>query len=291
MELSIADLLPFLPGLEEVLSDDSVSEVMVNSPGVVYVERAGRMQRLAVPVLDEAACWRAAIQISRPLGKDPNTEPIIDARLEDGSRVAICSPPASPTAAITIRRFGGRTFSLAELVSMGAIPHLVVEEARSVLASGGNILIAGGTGSGKTTTLNALVTLLPEGGRVVSIEDTLELQLQRENIVRFEARGLSGAVTIRDLVAACAEAPAGSHCRRGGPGRGSRGPVAGAEHGARRVAGDGAREQRDGGAVAPGVVCDAGGGCAALVCGLPRRRGRDSGGGVPGADAGGDAPG
>ena len=200
MELSLDDLKPFLPGLESVLDDDTVSELMVNGPGQVFVERAGQLAAVRVPELDEAAVMRAAVQIARPLGRDPNTEPIIDARLGDGSRVAICSPPASPCAVITIRRFGGRAFTIAELVDSGSVSAAVVDEARRVLQGGGNVLIAGGTGSGKTTLLNALIVLLPPAGRVVSIEDTLELQLRRANCVRFEARGLTGAVTIRDLV-------------------------------------------------------------------------------------------
>ena len=200
MELALEDLKPFLPGLASVLDDDEVSELMVNGPGTVFVERAGRMSAMTIPELDEAAVLRAAVQIARPLGRDPNTEPMIDARLGDGSRVAICSPPASPCAAITIRRFGGRAFTIAELVASGSVSPVVIDEARRVLQSDGNVLIAGGTGSGKTTLLNALTALLPTEGRVVSIEDTLELRLRRANCVRFEARGLTGTVTIRDLV-------------------------------------------------------------------------------------------
>ena len=201
MELTVADLKPFLPGLEDALDDEVVSEVMVNGPGTAFVERAGRMAALAVPELTAEAVARAAVQIARPLGKDPLAEPVIDARLADGSRVAICGPPAAPAPAITIRRFGGRAFTIGELTAGGSLPAAVVEQAAAVLASGRNLLISGGTGSGKTTLLNALTALLPAEGRVVSIEDTLELRLRRANCLRFEARGLAGRdVTIRDLV-------------------------------------------------------------------------------------------
>ena len=201
MELAIADLKPFLPGLEDALDDEAVSEVMVNGPGAVFVERAGRLAPLDAPALTAEAVARAAIQIARPLGEDPATDPIIDARLADGSRVAVCSPPAAPATAITIRRFGGRAFTVEELTASGSLPPAVVEEAAAVLGGGRNVLISGGTGSGKTTLLNALVSLLPAEGRVISIEDTLELRLRRPNGLRFEARGLAGrGVTIRDLV-------------------------------------------------------------------------------------------
>ena len=201
MELTIADLKPFLPGLEAALDDESVSEVMINGPASVFVERAGRVTALDAPALTAEAVARAAVQIARPLAKDPNTEPIIDARLADGSRVAICTPPAAPTAAITIRRFGGRAFTIKDLSAGGSLPPAVVEQTAAVLRGGRNVLISGGTGSGKTTLLGALVSLLPAEGRVISIEDTLELRLRRTNGLRFEARGLGErGVTIRDLV-------------------------------------------------------------------------------------------
>ena len=174
---------------------------MINGPGNVWVERAGRLAAHAAPDLDEAALERAAIHIARPLGLDPSTSPIVDARLDDGSRVAICVPPASPQVAITVRRFGKRAFSADDLVKQGALPENVRAEAERVLRSRRNILVSGGTGSGKTTLLNALIELLPDDERIVAIEDTLELRIERSNCVRFEARGLQeGAVTIRDLV-------------------------------------------------------------------------------------------
>ena len=198
----LAQLAPFLPGLEPLLQDEDVTELMINGPGNVWIEKRGRLVAYRAPQLDAAALERAAIQIARPLGLDPKKTPLIDARLEDGSRVAICVPPAIPAPAITIRRFGKRSFSAEDLVEMGSLPREVLEEARDVLRSRHNILVSGGTGSGKTTLLNALIELLPSDERIVSIEDTLELRIDSDNAVRFEARALSGeeGVTIRDLV-------------------------------------------------------------------------------------------
>ena len=174
---------------------------MINGPGNVWIEAGGRLTAHAAPGLDESALLRAAIHIARPLGLDPATTPIIDARLDDGSRVAICVPPASPHVAITIRRFGKRTFSAADLVEQKALPENVLKAAERMLMTRRNILVSGGTGSGKTTLLNALIELLPVDERIVAIEDTLELRIDHSNCVRFEARGLQeGAVTIRDLV-------------------------------------------------------------------------------------------
>ena len=96
-------LKPFLPGLESALEDPEVSEIMINGPANVWVERAGRLAAHPAPDLDDAALLRAAIHIARPLGLDPASSPIVDARLDDGSRVAICVPPASPQVAITVR--------------------------------------------------------------------------------------------------------------------------------------------------------------------------------------------
>ena len=127
--------------------------------------------------------------------------PVLDARLGDGSRVAICVPPASPHVTITVRRFGKRAFTAAQLVEQGALPEIVRHAAERTLRTRRNILVSGGTGSGKTTLLNALIELLPADERIVAIEDTLELRIDSPNCARFEARGLQkGAVTIRDLV-------------------------------------------------------------------------------------------
>ena len=198
MELTIADLKPFLPGLEDVLDDEAVSEVMVNGPAAVFVERAGRLAALDAPALTAEAVARGAIQIARPLGEDPATDPIIDARLADGSRVAVCSPPAAPATVITIRRFGG----------LGP-HHRGADRERLAAGAGGRAdrgRAPGGAqrpdlgrhGLRQDDALGRLVSLLPAEGRVISIEDTLELRLRRSNGLRFEARGLAGrGVTIR----------------------------------------------------------------------------------------------
>ena len=167
------DLLkPFLPGLEAALDDPDVSEIMINGPGNVWLEGHGRLRPIAAPALDAAALERAAIHIARPLGLDPATTPILDARLDDGSRVAICVPPASPSVAITVRRFGKRSFSAAQLVEQGALPEHIRAAAEKTLHTRRNILVSGGTGSGKTTLLNALIALIPDDERIVAIEDT-----------------------------------------------------------------------------------------------------------------------
>ena len=136
----LAHLKPFLPGLEPLLEDAEVSEIMINGPGNVWIEAKGRLTAHAAPGLDESALLRAAIHIARPLGLDPATTPIIDARLDDGSRVAICVPPASPTLR-SPSAFGKRTFSAADLVEQKALPENVLEAAAQMLMTRRNILV------------------------------------------------------------------------------------------------------------------------------------------------------
>ena len=202
MSIGLDHLRPFLPGLGAVLDDPDVSELMINGPGNVWVERTGAgLRRIEASQLTSDVLHRAAIQIARPLGLDPAQSPILDARLDDGSRVAICVPPASPQVAITVRRFGKRIFSPQRLVELGCLTPEILEVARETLGGRRNILVSGGTGSGKTTLLNALIQLLPDDERIVAIEDTLELRIEHANSLRFEARELAeGGVTIRDLV-------------------------------------------------------------------------------------------
>ena len=270
------DLLkPFLPGLEAALEDPDVSEIMINGPGNVWLEGHGRLRPIDAPALDAAALERAAIHIARPLGLDPATTPVLDARLGDGSRVAICVPPASPHVAITVRRFGTRSFSAAQLVEQGALPEYIRHAAERILHTRRNILVSGGTGSGKTTLLNALIALIPDDERIVAIEDTLELRIDAPNCVRFEARGLQHrAVTIRDLV---------RHALRHRPdhivvgevrGGGGRRPVASPQHRPWRIAHHRPRQQRRERPVAPGELRHARRRRSPVGRHVPRRRRR-----------------
>ena len=267
MELTISDLKPLLPGLEAALDDEAVSEVMINGPGIAFVERDGRMAAVDVPELTTEAAARAAVQIARPLGKDPNAEPIIDARLADGSRVAICGPPAAPTAAITIRRFGGRAFTVEELTESGSPPATVVEEAAAVLGRERNLLISGGTGSGKTTLLNALVSLLPADGRIIIYRGTRWSCGCAAPTACGWRRGARRPRRDDPRPSAARAAPPSGPCRRrrGPRGRGRR-PASGAQHRPRRFSRHRPREQRRRCAVAPCDLRHAGIRCAAAGC-------------------------
>ena len=257
----IGHLKPFLPGLEAVLEDPEVSELMINGPGNVWVERGGELEPIEAPALTAAALYRAAIHIARPLGLDPATRPVLDARLDDGSRVAICTPPGEPPRGDDDPPVRGPRVLRRRPRRPGGPAGEVFRAAREgVLRSRRNILVSGGTGSGKTTLLNALIELLPEEERIVAIEDTLELRIERTNCLRFEAGavGSEAPVSIRDLV---------RHALRHRPdhivvgevqGRRGRRSAAGAQHRPRRIAHHRAREQRQLRAIAPGELRHAG---------------------------------
>ena len=192
--------------LEPLLADPRVDEVMVNGAGAVWVERAGRIEPAAAAFGSEAELRHAIERILAPLGRRVDEAcPLVDARLPDGSRVNVVIPPlALDGPALTIRRFRPRGMSPDDLVAAGTlIPPLRDFLARCVRARL-NLLVSGGTGSGKTTTLNALSSFVPAGERIVTIEDAAELRLQQPHVVRLEARPPSlegrGEVTIRALV-------------------------------------------------------------------------------------------
>ncbi|TMM05810.1 MAG: CpaF family protein [Actinobacteria bacterium] len=192
--------------LEPLLRDPEVEEVMVNGPGTVWVERTGRLERSDASFAGEEEVRHAIERILAPLGRRVDeAEPLVDARLPDGSRVNVVIPPlAIDGPVLTIRRFRRRGLSPDDLVELGTwTPPLRDVLARAVTGRL-NVLVSGGTGSGKTTTLNALSAFIPAGERVVTVEDAAELRLQQPHVVRLEARppGLEGRgeVTIRRLV-------------------------------------------------------------------------------------------
>ena len=199
-------IAPFLKPVLGLLEDDAVTEVMIN-PDAVYAERAGRLECLAGVRLEPLQVRRAALAIARSLGDDISDErPLLDARLPDGSRIAAALPPCSfGGPAMTIRKFGRRRLGLDEIERTGGIPAPVAAAAREAVATRRNILVSGGTGTGKTTLLAALAALVPSDERVIVIEDTVELPLEHPNVLRFAARrAVDGCpeVTVRDLVRA-----------------------------------------------------------------------------------------
>ena len=192
--------------LEPLLADPDVDEVMVNGAGTVWVERHGRIEATEVSFADEDELRHAIERILAPLGRRVDeAEPLCDARLPDGSRINVVLPPLAvdgPT--LTIRRFRPRGFTAAELVARDTWTQPLHDVLAAAVAARCNILVSGGTGSGKTTTLNALSSFVGSAERIVTIEDTAELRLQQPHVVRLEARPASvegrGEVTIRRLV-------------------------------------------------------------------------------------------
>lgn len=186
--------------LDPLLRDPTVTEVMVNGPGAVWVERAGRLEATDL-LLSRADVDLLVERIVGPLGlRADRRSPIADARLPDGSRAnVVVAPLAVDGTCITIRRFATRPIGLAELC-----PPPVAELLTWAVAARSNLVVSGGTGAGKTTLLNALAAALPDGERLVTIEDTAELRLRGDHVVRLEARPATadgvGAVGIRDLV-------------------------------------------------------------------------------------------
>jgi pilus assembly protein CpaF len=205
--VSFEVILPFLRPIAHLIEDPAVSEIMVNGSGRIFVEREGRLEAVSGVVVREHNLRVAVRNLARVLGDDIGAEqPLLDSRLPDGSRVAAALPPISlGGTTLTIRKFHTQRFTAEALVSLGTLTRAQLTYLAHAIRRRANILISGGTGTGKTTLLNALAAFLPDEDRVVLIEDTAELQLTTDNLVRFEARreqaGLA-AITIRDLLRA-----------------------------------------------------------------------------------------
>jgi pilus assembly protein CpaF len=200
-------ILPFLKPIEHLILDDSISEVMVNGPDRIFIEKAGFVEPIQGVNLGEKSLMVAVKNIARRLGDDiSESKPILDSRLPDGSRVAAVIPPCSVNGVtLTIRKFNARHFGVEDLVQAGTLEQWLANQLENYILARKNILIAGGTGSGKTTMLNVLGKFIPSDERVLLIEDTSEIHMNQDNLVRFEARqpqnGLP-AITIRDLLKA-----------------------------------------------------------------------------------------
>src|SRR6516225_9153161 len=201
-------ILPFLKPIEQLILDDTISEVMVNGSERVFIEKDGFMEEIRGLSLGEKSLMIAVKNIARRLGDDiSEAKPILDSRLPDGSRVAAVIPPCSLNGVtLTIRKFNTRHFEMQDLIAAGTLDQPLANRLEDYVLSRKNILICGGTGSGKTTALNILGKFIPEDERILLIEDTAEIHLAHPNLVRFEARhpqnGLPG-IAIRDLLKAC----------------------------------------------------------------------------------------
>ncbi len=199
------ELMGFGP-IQQLLNDDSVSEIMINGPNRVYVESKGKLRLTPARFASDEHVLKIIDRIIRPLGRRIDRKwPMVDARLPDGSRVnAIIAPCAIDGSTVTIRKFSKNKLKIDDLVRFGSMTPEMAEFLRACVVSRLNIVVSGGTGSGKTTLLNVLSNFIPEDERIVTIEDSAELQLAQDHVVRLEAKPAevdgSGRVQIRDLV-------------------------------------------------------------------------------------------
>ena len=204
--LALVDDMVGLGPLEPLLRDETITDIMVNGPWQVYVERRGKLELTEVRFRDGAHVMNVAQRIATRVGRRVDeTSPICDARLEDGSRVNIIAPPlAIDGCAISIRKFSKKTITLDTMVRQQNVGEGLAKLLKIAAACRLNVVISGGTGSGKTTMLNAMSQLIDHGERIVTIEDAAELQLQQPHVVRLETRPPNlegqGEITMRDLV-------------------------------------------------------------------------------------------
>lgn len=210
--MSFETILPFLQPIALFITDPGVSEVMVNGDESVFIQRGGKLERVSARI-EQRYLVTAVKRIARSLGEDiSESQPLLDARLPDGSRVAAAFPPCSIRGVtLTIRKFRPQWFTLDELVDLGSLPRCLGDRLAQAVLDRETILISGGTDTGKTTFAKALLDFIPQHERIGVIEDTIELKIDHSNVFRFEARKeqrdaagnvVISAVTIRDLVKA-----------------------------------------------------------------------------------------
>jgi pilus assembly protein CpaF len=192
--------------LETLMKDPEISDILVNSSSQIFVERYGKLEKSDVRFRDDTHLMQIIERIVTRVGRRVDeSSPMVDARLADGSRVnAIIPPLALDGPVLSIRRFGAERLTVNDLIQFNSIPPQIAEVAAACVKSRLNMLVSGGTGAGKTTLLNCLSNFIPENERIVTIEDSAELKLQQEHIVRLETRPANiegqGSVTARDLV-------------------------------------------------------------------------------------------
>jgi pilus assembly protein CpaF len=199
------DILGYGP-IEPYLRDPDVTEIMVNGPSLIYIERAGRIHQVEASFADETHVRRTIDKIVSRIGRRVDeSSPMVDARLPDGSRVnAVVPPLAVDGSVLTIRKFSADPYQVDDLIAFGTVTRQVADFLDSCVRGKLNILVSGGTGAGKTTTLNVLSSFIPSEERIITIEDAAELQLHQDHVIRLESRPANiegrGEVTIRDLV-------------------------------------------------------------------------------------------
>jgi pilus assembly protein CpaF len=202
------DIIGFGP-LEPLIADDTITEIMVNGPKNIFVERKGQITRATVAFDDDDHVLRVVDRIVAPLGRRVDeSQPMVDARLPDGSRVnVIIRPLALVGPTITIRKFSKQPLTYQDLIRFGSMTNEIAEFLRACVIAALNIIVSGGTGSGKTTLLNVLSTFIPNHDRIITVENAAELQLQQEHVVTLESRPANiegkGMISIQDLVVNC----------------------------------------------------------------------------------------
>lgn len=202
----VLDEIVGLGPLEQLMRDEFVSDIMVNGPKMIFVEKRGKIEEVSAEFADDDHVLRVINKIVEPLGRQVNaTSPTVDARLPDGSRVNAVIPPCAidgPT--IAIRKFAKERLEIKDLINYGSLNQVMADYLQACVVSKLNIIVSGGTGSGKTTLLNVLSSFIPEKDRIITIEDAAELSLNQRHVVRLETKNPShegdSVVTIRNLL-------------------------------------------------------------------------------------------